>query len=125
MYTYQMVGLADENGKTYECEYGTYNKEDGFRFNDSVSPICEEKGWREIVNILFHEDLWKLKKDPVKEMTLNDIEKELGYRVRIITPDENKKEYEKLSPEKKEQIDKEIDFFRRLFGIDIAPEQYY
>ena len=120
-----MIGLADENGKTYECKYGTYNKEDGFRFNDSVSPICEEKGWRKIVNILFHEDLWKLKKDPVKEMTLNDIEKELGYRVRIITPDENKKEYEKLSPEKKEQIDKEIDFFRRLFGIDIDPEQYY
>ena len=124
MYTYQMVGLADENGKTYESKYGTYNKEDGFKFNENVQPIVKN-GWRNLVNILFHEDLWKLKKEPVKEMTLNDIEKELGYRVRIITPDENKKEYEKLSPEKKEQIDKEIDFFRRLFGIDIAPEQYY
>lgn len=31
MFCYQMVALADQNGKTYECEYGTYSKENGFR----------------------------------------------------------------------------------------------
>ena len=120
MYTYQMVGLADENGKTYESKYGTYNKEDGFKFNENVQPIVKN-GWRNLVNILFHEDLWKLKKDPVKEMTLNDIEKELGYRIRIVDP--NKKD--DLSPEQKKHIDEEIDFIRRLFGIDIDPKEYY
>lgn len=124
MYTYQMVGLADENGKTYECKYGTYNKDEGFKFNEEAQSVVKD-GWRNLVYILFHENLWSLKKEPVKEMSLNDIEKELGYRVRIITPDENKKEYEKLSPAKKKQINEEIDFFRRLFGIDIDPEQYY
>ena len=124
MYTYQMVGLADENGKTYECKYGTYNKDEGFKFNEEAQSVVKD-GWRNLVYILFHENLWSLKKEPIKEMSLQDIEKELGYRVRIVTPDENKKEYEKLSPKKKKQIDKEIDFYRRLFGIDIDPEQYY
>lgn len=119
-----MVGLADENGKTYECKYGTYNKDEGFKFNEEAQSVVKD-GWRNLVYILFHENLWSLKKESIKEMSLQDIEKELGYRVRIITPDENKKEYEKLSPKKKKQIDKEIDFYRRLFGIDIDPEQYY
>ena len=26
IFTAQMVELADQNGETYECEYGTYNK---------------------------------------------------------------------------------------------------
>ena len=34
MFCYQMVALADQNGKTYECEYGTYNKENGFQIKN-------------------------------------------------------------------------------------------
>ena len=30
MYTYQMVGLADQNKRTYISDYGLYNKEKGF-----------------------------------------------------------------------------------------------
>ena len=115
-----MVGLADENGKTYECEYGTYSKEDGFKFNENVRPIIKN-GWRNLVNILFHDDLWKLKKEPVKEVTLEDIEKEFGCKVRIVDPAAKKQ----LTPEQKEKIDKEIEFFKRFFGIELDPEEYY
>ena len=123
MYTYQMVGLADENGREYECIYGTYSKDKGFRFNDSVIPICEDKGWREIVNILFHEDMWKLaEKEIPKKMTIEDIEKELGYRVNIVDPEPKKKE---VSEERKEEVDRTIDFFKRFFGMDLDPNEYY
>lgn len=120
-----MIGLADENNREYECIYGTYSKEDGFKFNEAIKPIVDELGWRGFINVLFHEDLWRLKKVSVKEMTLKDIEKELGYRIRIVDPNEKEEEYNSLSPERKAQIDKEIDFFRRLFGIEIDPKEYY
>jgi len=122
MYTYQMVGIADENGKTYESKYGTYSKEEGFKFNENIQPIVKN-GWREMVNILFHEDLWKIKKDPIKKMTLQDIEKELGYRVQIVDPEPKKKE---VSPERKKEVDDTIDVFRRWLGLDaIDPDDYY
>lgn len=121
-----MVGLADENGREYECIYGTYSKEDGFRFNNSVIPIVNDEGWRGMVNILFHEDLWRLaEKEIPKEMTISDIEKELGYRIRIVDPTRKNEEYRELSPEEKERIDTELEFLKRLFGIDIDPEEYY
>lgn len=122
MMTYEMVGLADENGREYECIYGTYSKEKGFMFNDSINHIVIEDGWREIINILFHENLWKLKQEPVKEVTLEDIEREFGCKVRIVDPEPKKEE---LSKEQKEKIDKQIDFLNRWFGIDINPEDYY
>jgi len=106
-----MVGVADQNGKTYECLYGTYNKEDGFKFNDSVVPIVDEFGWREIVNMLFHENLWKLKKDPVKQMTLEEVEKELGYKVEIVK--------DKKDEKKEDESDSLRELFSDLFGFDI------
>ena len=33
MMSYQAIALADQNGKTYESIYGTYNKEDGFKID--------------------------------------------------------------------------------------------
>lgn len=123
MHTYEMVALADENGREYESLYGTYSKEDGFKFNESVEPIVEDKGYRELVNILFHENLWKLKKEPVKEMTLQELERELGYRVKIVDPEPKKKD---VSPERKKQVNDTIDLFRRYFGVNgLNPEDYY
>ena len=54
MLTYQIVGLADDNGRKYECKYGTYSKEDGFIFNEDIGELVETIGWRGIINILFH-----------------------------------------------------------------------
>lgn len=82
MYTYQMIGVADQNGKTYECKYGTYNKTDRFQFNSEASKIFDKQGYRGLFDILVHENLWKLK--DVKKMTVEDIEKELGYDIEII-----------------------------------------
>ena len=119
MYTYQMVGLADENGKTYECKYGTYNKDEGFKFNEEAQSVVKD-GWRNLVYILFHENLWSLKKESIKEMSLQDIEKELGYRVRIVDPKPNKK----LSRKKKQEVDETIRFFRDYLGVDLEPSDY-
>lgn len=108
-----MVGLADENGRTYECKYGTYSVAEGFKFNENVEPIIEDHGWREMVDILFHENLWKLKKEPVKKMTLKEIEKELGYKIELAEDDSKKV----LSPEKQKEIEDYIDLIDALFGF--------
>ena len=121
MYTYQMIGVADENGKTYECKYGTYSKEKGFEFGDEyLNKKCKVLAF---INLLFHEDIWKLKPE-VKKMSLQDIEKELGYRVQIIDPEIGTKK--EVSPERKKQVDDTVKFFNSLFGMDhIDPKDYY
>ena len=85
MVTYRMIGVADEYGRTYECKYGTYNKKDGFVF---TNPPTEECQWTALINALFHEDIWKLKKEPIKKITLEEIEKKLGCKIVIIDSDE-------------------------------------
>lgn len=125
MLTYEMIGLADENSREYESVYGTYTKEEGFKFNDAINPIIDDEGWRGFINLLFHENMWKLKKEDVKEMTLKDLERELGYKIRIVDPETKHKEYEELSSERKEEIQREVNFLNRLFGLNIDPEEYY
>ena len=122
MYTYEMVGLADQNGKEYECEYGTYSLADGFRFNESVDPIVKDKGWREIVNILFHDNLWKLKKDPVKRMTQDELEEILGYKVQIIDPQPDKEE---IDEKHRKAVDDTVRFLKDFFNLDVDPKDYY
>ena len=117
-----MIGLADENGKTYECEYGTYSKESRFIFNDRAGEVFERDGYRELFDILVHEDLWKLKQEPIKKMTLTELEKELGYRVQIVDPEPEKKE---VSEDRRKDVDNTIDVFRRIFGIELDPNDYY
>ena len=96
MMTYEMVGVADHNNRTYESKYGTYNKE-GFRFNDEFRDLPAEK----IANILMHENCWSLKveKPKPKKMTKADIEKALGYEIEIEeieTPKYKSKSYNEL-----------------------------
>ena len=127
MYTYEMYGVASDNTKTYESKYGTYNKDDGFIFNwDTVEDItddCSGTTLQEFVKDLFESDLWKIKKDVPKKMTLQDIEKELGYRVQIIDPEPEK---EIVSEKRKKEVDDAIDVFGRLFGLNFKnPEDYY
>lgn len=117
MYTYQMVGLADENGRKYKCKYGTYTKNEGFVFNDKTLDYDVE----ELVGILLHDDLWKLDEPERKKMSIADIEKELGYRVQIIDPEFNKKESEKkeISSKHKKEVDEAIQFWKDFFGPHI------
>lgn len=121
MYTYQMIGVADENGRTYECKYGTYSKEKGFEFGDEyLNKKCKVLAF---INLLFHEDIWQLKQEP-KKMSLQDIEKELGYRVQIVDPEMGSKK--EISPERKKEVDDTVDFFKRFFGLEnLNPEDYY
>ena len=78
--TYEMIGVADENGRIYESKYGTYNRrKGGFEFNDEAFKYPREV----FCNMLLHDDLWRLKVDK-KKMTLDDIEKALGYKVEIV-----------------------------------------
>lgn len=121
MLTYQMVGLADQNGKTYESKYGTYNKDKGFIFDDRVLPAIREKGWRGFINLLFHDDLWKLQQD-VKKMTMEDLEKELGYKVQIVDPQPEKKE---VDDKHRKEVDKTVQFFKDFFGVDLDLKKCY
>lgn len=98
MYTYQMVGLADQNGRTYVSKYGTYNKENGFvikpqyiHFSKETEPDKILFSYQELINGLFHDDCWSLKveKPKPRKMTKEEIEKELGYEIDICMKKEN------------------------------------
>lgn len=119
MYTYQMIGLADENGKTYVSDYGTYSKKEGFKFSNDFGN--EECKWTAFINMLFHEDMWKLKKDPIKKMTLDEIEKELGYKVQIVDPAPKRK----LTKKEKKEIDDTIEWLDRVLGVTLKSDKYY
>lgn len=114
MMTYEMIGVADENGKTYKSKYGTYNREEGFLFNDVAFEYPREI----FCGILLHENLWRLKADK-KKMTLDDIEKALGYKIEIVE-DEPKKD---TNPTKSESTKKNDfltfdEFLDKVFGKD-------
>ena len=79
IYTYQMIGLADDNGRIYESKYGTYSKKNGLKLSELSKSMIKE----ELIDNLFHEDCWSLKKIP-KKMTKGEIEKALGFEVEII-----------------------------------------
>ena len=125
MYTYEMIALADENGRTYKSEYGTYNKEEGFNFNTNAFEHILFVELESFVSELFHENLWKLDDEPkVRNVSLEELERELGYRIKIVDPEPEKHE---VSPERKKEVDDAIDFFERLFGTNhnINREDYY
>ena len=127
MYTYEMYGVACNNSKTYESKYGTFNREDGFIFDPEIVKSVTNDGTglalSSLVEDLCESDLWKIKKEEPRKMTLQDLEKELGYRVQIIDPEPDKK---KVSPERKKEIDDTIDMFERLFGMNFKnTEDYY
>lgn len=79
MMAYQMIGVADQNGRTYESKFGTYNKEKKFVLMDEYKEIPNS----ELLDEVLHADCWSLKQDPVKKMTKEEIEKELGYKIEI------------------------------------------
>ena len=82
-----MIGIADENGRTYESKYGTYNKKERFKLSELSRSTAKE----ELLDILFHEDCWSLKKNPIR-MTKKEIEEKLGYEIEINETEERKLE---------------------------------
>lgn len=84
MHSYEMIATADENGRIYVSEYGTYSKENGFDLRPSI--IRNHYDVEDLLNKLLHEDCWRLKIDK-KKMTKADIEKALGYEIEIIGED--------------------------------------
>lgn len=91
MYTYQMIGIASDNNKTYESKYGTYSKETGFNINDKWKKLIKENinDLDVLLNLLFNNDCWVLAEESkVKKMTIEEIENALGYKIDIV----NKKE---------------------------------
>ncbi len=134
MLTYEMVGLADENGRTYESTFGTYNKADGFVISknalNTFFPAGEntEDSIADFFRAITHVNAWKLVKEPErKKMSIDDIEKELGYRIQITDPEYNKPENKKkeLSDEDKKNIDDVIKFWKDWLGIELDPKRYY
>ena len=87
MMGYEMVGVADQNSRTYKSQYGFYSKETGFVLNKTGLGL----GKNELLDKMFHENCWELKKEP-KKMTKEEIEKALGYEIEIEEPKEKKLE---------------------------------
>lgn len=56
MYTYQMIGCADDNGKTYISPYGIYSKKQRF----SLSKYGKTLDVEELLYRLFQDDCWRL-----------------------------------------------------------------
>ena len=78
MRTFEMINLADNNGKTYTSIYGTYSKTTGFTLKFDPHPTS----FSALINKLFHDDCWTVKVEK-KKLTKADIEKALGYEIEI------------------------------------------
>lgn len=111
MLTYEMIGLADENGKTYECDWGTYSKKDGFKFPNL--PFGDSQNFVEdFANQLLHSNVWKLQRG--KKMTLEDIEKELGYKIELCDSCDTN-----TNKEDDAYAEHVVEFFKDVLGIDL------
>lgn len=116
MLAYQMVGLADQNGRTYESEYGTYNKEDGFRLKRNYIDGLDKNPYKSanaVANMLLHEDCWSLRNE-AKKVTKKQLEDALGFRIEIV---ENEKDSDYATgADLICRQDEFIDILRDLFG---------
>jgi len=110
MMTYEMIGVADENGRTYKCKYGTYNREDGFEFNEEFDKLGSVE---DAFSVLVHCNLWSIVDDK-KKMTKEDIEKALGYKIEIV---ENNTEKEPAPTWNKSKTRKYTSFEDFLDGL--------
>lgn len=110
MRTYEMIGCADDNTRTYESEYGTYSKKDGFK----LSALSDQLSKEELLYDLFHGACWVLRKETPKrkKMTQKEIEDELGYPIEI---DDGGGE-NNLHPEDTKYVDGLIEALNTLFG---------
>ena len=112
MYTYEMIGIADENSRTYESKYGTYSKKEGFKLSDLSRSMIKE----ELLDNLFHENCWSLKKEP-KKMTKEEIEKALGYEIEINEPKKDEKSKDNQSISKNAQKTQKNVFADDIFNF--------
>ena len=113
MMGYEMVGVADQNSRTYKSQYGFYSKETGFVLNKTGLGL----GKNELLDKMFHENCWELKKEP-KKMTKEEIEKALGYEIEIEEPKEKKLEDSKNISKNAQKTQKNVfadDIFNFLF----------
>lgn len=127
MMTYEAVALADQNGRTYVSKYGTYNKEKGFVINPKYitfqTTLDSKKilmSYQELINGLVHDNCWSLKVEEPKPkvMTKEDIEKALGYKIKIQEDkdEETKSEENLCNMHKKYKFCGNDDLFSFLFG---------
>ena len=80
MKTFEMVALAEQNGKTYKSKYGTYSKKTGFKLTENF--LCIPNNVSEMIDNLLTKDCWSIVEEK-KKMTKEDIEKALGYKIEI------------------------------------------
>lgn len=128
MRTYEMIGCADSNTRTYESEYGTYSKKDKFKLSTYAEGLSKEK----LLYNLFHDACWVLRKDVPKrkKMTQKQIEDELGYLIEIDDGEKENKSLpdntssnlpiqEWLKDEDRKDRHAELDkLFKMLFGLE-------
>lgn len=117
MMAYEVVGLCEDNDRTYESVLGTYSKKTGFILSDSAYGLNRDI----LADRLFQLNDWHLKKEEPKrkKMTIEEIEKELGYKIEIAnksSSEKNEIKNEKSTKNKKEEYDDEsIDDFAGWF----------
>ena len=80
--TYEMVALADKNGKTYENEDLRYSRERGFHDKSGKSATIAYEMETEQLNVFIHDTNWEEMKP--RKITIAEIETFLGYPIEII-----------------------------------------
>ena len=111
MYSYEMIGVADQNGRTYKSKYGTYDRENGFQLNG----FAYDNDIGDLLYELLHENCWSLKeeKPKPKKMTKEEIEAALGYEIEIDDIEDRKEKVRVIPNERKKDVD---DIFHFLFN---------
>lgn len=108
MFSYEMIGVADQNNRTYISKYGTYSKADGFILNGYAYDYDIE----DLLYELFHENCWSLREEKPKPkvMTKEEIEAALGYEIEI-NNDEKKDTVKVIPNERRKEVNDIFSFF--------------
>lgn len=82
MTTYEMVALADKNGKIYKNEDLRYSREKGFYNKNGKKALVMYEMETEQLNVFLHDSNWNEIKP--RKITIEEIEMILGYPIEII-----------------------------------------
>ena len=78
-----MIKYAKEDNIPYESSFGVYNPDKGFEINEYGEKCFKSDPNKFLTMLLNDETVWHPQPE-TKKMTLEDIEKELGYKVELI-----------------------------------------
>lgn len=111
MKTVDMMKYANDEDMSYESSFGVYLPDEGFVINE-YGKKCFDDDANLFLHMLLEDDtIWHPQPEQPKTMTLEEIEKELGYKIKL---DNGNTEKTVIKDDKKDDKKKDRDSVRAM-----------